>query len=199
MRKLFYRIATERGFTLIELLVVIAIIGFLAAAITASLQEAKDRATYATAAQHMRVLQTALYLYYDDHGYWPPGPDQAVRWLSDPAYGWDLLKAELVPYLKEMPYPDFPQDLTGGSLTFGYEYLKGTANGGFRVNIFDSNTGEDLGCLVMYEGYHLNFVLPVKTSHTLNDGGFDPNGLEVTEGVYTTCADPTPSPTPTST
>ncbi len=61
-----------RGFTLIELLVVIAIIGILASVILASLNSARSRARDAKRISDMQQIETALELYYNNHGDYPP-------------------------------------------------------------------------------------------------------------------------------
>lgn len=61
-----------RGFTLIELLVVIAIIGVLATVVIASMRSARQKSRDARSAQDFKSLMTALNLYYDDNGHYPP-------------------------------------------------------------------------------------------------------------------------------
>lgn len=60
------------GFTLIELLVVISIIGILTTLIAANLNSARSRARDAERKSDMRNIATALRLYYNDWGQYPP-------------------------------------------------------------------------------------------------------------------------------
>jgi prepilin-type N-terminal cleavage/methylation domain-containing protein len=69
-RKDTYRKNT-RGFTLIELLVVVAIIGLLASVILASLNIARAKARDAKRFSDLHQIQTALEMYYSDHGSYP--------------------------------------------------------------------------------------------------------------------------------
>jgi len=61
-----------RGFTLIELLVVIAIIAILASIIMASLNQARTKSRDARRIADVKSLQTAIQLYNNDSGAYPP-------------------------------------------------------------------------------------------------------------------------------
>ena len=61
----------KKGFTLIELLVVVAIIGVLASMVMSSLNDARQKSREARWQSEMRAVQTALELYYLDHGSYP--------------------------------------------------------------------------------------------------------------------------------
>jgi len=61
----------SRGFTLIELLVVIAIIGILSSVVLASLNTARVKGLDAARISDVKSLETALELYYDNHGTYP--------------------------------------------------------------------------------------------------------------------------------
>lgn len=61
----------SKGFTLIELLVVIAIIGLLSSVVMVSLNSARAKARDAKKMSDLKNIQTAIYLYYDTHGYMP--------------------------------------------------------------------------------------------------------------------------------
>lgn len=84
---------TNAGFTLIELLVVIAIIGILSSVVLASLNTARAKARDAYRKQELKQIETALELYYDNHGNYPStGASDAnnggtystqVGWLSN--------------------------------------------------------------------------------------------------------------------
>lgn len=60
------------GFTLVELLVVVAIIGILAGMISANVNSARAKARDGRRANDVKQIQTALELYYDTSGRYPP-------------------------------------------------------------------------------------------------------------------------------
>lgn len=59
------------GFTLIELLVVVAIISLLSSIVLASLNTARAKARDAYRKQELKQIETALELYYNNHGNYP--------------------------------------------------------------------------------------------------------------------------------
>lgn len=67
-----------KGFTLIELLVVIAIIGLLASIVMAGLSKAKSKARYARTVTELQQISTAMELYYEDNGSYPPDVDRGL-------------------------------------------------------------------------------------------------------------------------
>lgn len=98
-----------KGFTIIELLVVIAIIGILASIVQSKISHARERAQYNRALLEMRHMETALFLYREDHAQvfpadvdrsLPPGletylhnPSNVGAWPDAPlpgsVYDWD--------------------------------------------------------------------------------------------------------------
>lgn len=67
----FRSFVVSAGFTLIELLVVISVIGILATLVTANLSSARSRARDAERKSDLKNIQTALRLYFNDHGRYP--------------------------------------------------------------------------------------------------------------------------------
>lgn len=65
----------NKGFTLIELLVVIAIIGLLSTISIIALNQARSKARDARRVADMHQLQTAIEMYYDIYGEYPPISD----------------------------------------------------------------------------------------------------------------------------
>lgn len=67
----------HKGFTLIELLVVIAIIGLLSTLAVVSLNNARQKSRDAKRVADIKQVQTALELYFNDHGGYPTAVTQA--------------------------------------------------------------------------------------------------------------------------
>jgi len=107
----------KRGFTLIELLVVIAIIGMLSSVVLASLNTARGSARDARRLEDLRQLQTAMELYYGDHGMYPCENASACAGQSVNANGkigeGSGLDTLLAPYIGSIPVdPLGPGDST---------------------------------------------------------------------------------------
>ncbi|OGZ58113.1 MAG: hypothetical protein A3B96_02555 [Candidatus Spechtbacteria bacterium RIFCSPHIGHO2_02_FULL_43_15b] len=83
------------GFSLIEVLVVIAIIGILARILLTAFAFARDAAAISAAGTIQKNMITAVELYYDDMGFyppdvnrgWDPGFVQPLPWNADEAAG----------------------------------------------------------------------------------------------------------------
>jgi prepilin-type N-terminal cleavage/methylation domain-containing protein len=71
-------VKNKSGFTLVELLVVIAIIGILSSVVLASVRSARNKAYYNRALWEFRNINTALMLYLDDYGTYPPDATRDV-------------------------------------------------------------------------------------------------------------------------
>lgn len=96
----------KRGFTLIELLVVIAIIGLLSSVVLATLNAARVKARDASRIAQLTQIRAALELYYLDKGYYPAsecGWDCNGYRYSYSATSWNVLAADLAPYIARLP------------------------------------------------------------------------------------------------
>jgi prepilin-type N-terminal cleavage/methylation domain-containing protein len=74
---IYKNLKLKKGFTLIELLVVVSIIGLLASIVLTALSSARGRAADAFRISEIHQLQIALDLYYNTHGQYPAGVDDA--------------------------------------------------------------------------------------------------------------------------
>lgn len=77
----------KKGFTVIEMAAVISIIILLTGTIIASVNYQRKKARDAVRTHDIQKLKEAIFLYYDEHGYYPTGEDdtiggQGVDWDS---------------------------------------------------------------------------------------------------------------------
>jgi len=150
MQTKFHKYKKQKGFTLIELMVVISIITFIASITLVNLDNAERKARDVRRIADMHQLQTALDLYYDDHGVYPTGDTDTA------CGGWDTSTAD--PFLSALvtsgvtnEVPVDPLNLGTGCGTYAYRYFRYPAgyqncdasHGAFYVlgiNAFESTT-----------------------------------------------------------
>jgi len=110
----------QKGFTLIELLVVIAIIGLLSTLSIVALNQARARSRDARRIADVKQIQTALEMYYNDMGQYPPTAQITAG--SAIATGTTI-------YMDIVPKPPIPADNTNCTGTVAYTYTSGDIGG----------------------------------------------------------------------
>lgn len=126
-----FKLKNRKGFTLIELLVVIAIIGLLATISIISLNSARVKARDTRRKADLKQIYTALQMYYDENGKYPPAGSCAYGSncyiYSTSGKNWF---AALSPWMATQPI----DPVNNGVVTWvdgGYRYIYGnvTADG----------------------------------------------------------------------
>ncbi len=124
------RMNLRKGFSLIELLVVIAVIAILAGIAFPVFARAKDSAFRSSDMSKLNELSTALHLYRNDQGAYPPALlGYATGYLADnvtPGSA-EPTMANIVP-ADQVPSPLFPKRVPGLA-TFQPSYNRGTTSG----------------------------------------------------------------------
>ncbi|MFA5163033.1 MAG: prepilin-type N-terminal cleavage/methylation domain-containing protein [Patescibacteria group bacterium] len=112
----------KQGFTLIELLVVIAIIGLLSTLSIVALNNARARSRDARRVSDVKQMQTALELYYNDVGSYPPSASVTA--------GGTIANGSTV-YMQIVPTAPTPNDgsCTAGTNTYTYTQRTVTTTG----------------------------------------------------------------------
>lgn len=116
----------RKGFTLIELLVVIAIISVLSSVVLSSLSEARIKAKNSVRVQQLKQVQTALEIYYANHGSYPVSRGTVVghrTWINECDSLFTGFTGFIIPELvseKLFPGINDPVDCSGGH--YGYSY-----------------------------------------------------------------------------
>lgn len=174
----------KTGFTILELLIVIAIIAILARIVMSNVTQAKDQAFYLKARSDVNTIFSVITQYSLDRGSWPLTGNQYVT--SAPGGGWDNLMTALGPYVNApgVKFNGFPTIVIGNALYQGYSYSRGTTQNPTRIQIFNSLDSQFVACIIIYDGYYIDFVMPKQSSLTLNDNGVDPDGIDILDGKY---------------
>lgn len=117
----------SRGFTLIEILISVAIIGVLATIGIMSYSKAQSIARDSKRKQDLTNLKTALELYKQRNGEYPPGAATGAAAYSSNLPSWDTFKNILVPtgagtiqYINTLPQD--PSLCSGVSCSYYYLY-----------------------------------------------------------------------------
>lgn len=164
------------GFTLVELIVVIAIIGLISSVILASLNSVRSKGVSANVTIAMHGLQNALLMYYDDKGTWPSKTGDGRMVVANNGAGWASFLSKLSAYIPSNFY-NLPYATDSGVMVQGYLYMKGTEASPVQIRMYNNSTHAYVGCIIIYEGYYFDAVVPyAQSSFTLNDGGVDPDG-----------------------
>lgn len=121
----------KKAFTLIELLVVIAIIGLLSSVVFASLNSARGKARDVKRMQDLRQISTALQLYYDAYGSYPPSHSDYSSGDSSSSFMSELVSAGFLPSV-----PRDPQ--SPSRLYYYYNYGAGNNIGGILVSTLEN-------------------------------------------------------------
>jgi type II secretion system protein G len=179
----------ESAFTLIELLVVVSIISLLSSVILSSLGESRQKAFVARAQADIQTIQSALELHYLDRFAYPELGGYAMVSTADD-YQWYVFEFFTQPYLTAMPKPPYPSEAvegTGGmsDYIYGYVYYNPPSDQAVRFQVWNRATEQFSSCVTVGEGYYLAATFPFQNSNTLNDGGVDPNAIEIKNGDVT--------------
>jgi prepilin-type N-terminal cleavage/methylation domain-containing protein len=120
----------RNGFTLIELLVVIAIIGLLSTLSILALNSARSRARDAKRVHDMRQLATALEVYFDKYGNYPPqdGVSNCTFVISNPSWCDSSEDDTFIPALATAGISSAMRDPWNDRANFYYHYRNSMTN-----------------------------------------------------------------------
>lgn len=178
MKKVFLK----KGFTLIELLVVISIISMMSAVILASINNARKKASNINVRNTVNAIRTALELYYDSNGKWPSANDGYMVVDNRDNATWNQFYSKVSPFITGR-IADLPYLLNqAGNMSRGYLYMKGSGTNPVQIPMYNGVSGAYLGCIIINEGYYFDALVQGQSFVTLNDGGFDPDGIDIMNG-----------------
>lgn len=106
----------KKGFTLVELLVVIAIIGLLSTMAVVALNSARSKSRDARRISDVKQIQTALELYYNDHGGYPGVTANQISTSTG-----------MATYMSVVPQPPSPNDCASDATTYYTYSIVGSA------------------------------------------------------------------------
>ncbi len=105
--KLAKKLKNNKGFSLTELMITMSIVGSVGTLAGAQIDDILPMARDAQRKANIHQVQTALNLYYDDHGQYPLTPE------SQPTEaGWQLIKG-ILESTDEIYIPEMPRDPLG--------------------------------------------------------------------------------------
>ncbi len=121
----------NKGFTLIELLVVVAIISLLSSIVFASLNSARVKARDAKRISQLEQIRTALELYYNANGSYPPSPCglDCNNYYYSTDSSWATFSSLLAPYISTIP-ADPVNNASGPWVDGNFSYAYGNVGTG---------------------------------------------------------------------
>jgi general secretion pathway protein G len=135
----------QKAFTLVELLVVIAIIGLLATISVIALNDARAKARDAKRVADVKQMQTAVEMYFNDKGYYPP--EDMMNATTSPAYLGSIYSTSTAgtsTYMAIIPTAPNPADGACLADENTYTYLRSLSGGSYRI---DFCLGGNVGAL----------------------------------------------------
>lgn len=139
-----YRILSTSAFTLIELLVVISIIGILTTLVAANLNSARSRARDAERKSDLKNISTALRLYFNDNGSYPPISGD-IPWGE----AWNGSGSTV--YMNSVPQD--PLFVSSGGTSPNYLYELGSPTDTFTLTACLENSSDKQGVTTLNTNY----------------------------------------------
>jgi general secretion pathway protein G len=157
----------NKGFTLIELLVVIAIIGVLSSIVIASISSARVKSRDTQRISDLRQIRTALEMYRDDNGKYPPS--SCGYGCNDYFYSynssWNTFQTYLAPYIKLPKDPVNTYAPWVDSTSFSYTYGNVSADGSsYDLTTRLETENHPLSCKFKNYRFYMNNTIPWCTS-----------------------------------